>query len=64
MLLCRRRELNKSDFFSHAAYVNALKNRPQRLRLSARVLKDPGPDWDPLEYGPFPSDGLLLVYTR
>ena len=64
MLLARRQELDKNVYNSHQDYMQALKERPDKLQLRIRHLQDPGPNWDKNLYGPFPAKGLLLVYTR
>ena len=64
MLLARRKELDKNGYNNHLDYMQALKQRPEKLQLRIRHLQEPGPNWDEKLYGPFPAKGLLLVYTR
>lgn len=40
------------------------RQKPKKLRIYVRHLEMAGDDWDEELFGPFPKDGLLLVYAR
>ena len=52
------------EFKSHDEFLFALQQRPENLKVFARMLDKPKRGWDPEIFGPFPRDGVLLLYTK
>ena len=63
--MARRLELEarRNTFDNEVDFQRACRNRPQDLRVYYRAHRDRPWDWDDQEYGLFPPEGVLLLFT-
>ena len=64
VVLARRLELEprKEEFENHAAFTEAVRQRPEELLIRARLLTEAPQGWSAEKCGIFPPSGIMIVY--
>ena len=64
VILARRLELEprKAEFENHAAFTEAVRQRPEELLIRARLMTEAPPGWLDEKFGVFPQSGIMIVY--
>ena len=57
-------EDRKEDFESYAEFLSAVEEVPEALEIFGRMLETAPQGWDSSQFGEFPKDGALLLYTK
>lgn len=49
---------------NHDFYINEVKKEPKELEIFGKVIEGPIRGWDEEAFGPFPKEGVLIIYSK
>ena len=63
VVLARRHELEerKEEFASHKEFIEAVRSKPEDLKIYTRMIHRKPDDWDEELFGIFPPSGIMAV---